>query len=157
MKSSFITLAFAAGLALAQLNGIDIPTCAQPAIQGYITGNEIAGCKQADYVCVCSNKDFLGNISCQLEKDCNKDDIAKTIKTAANLCNSFGVKTPDQLVCNKNAASSGSSSPTNTGSQQTSGTGTSTSATPTRTNAAAPAFGSAGGLLGAALALVAAF
>ncbi|EFY90934.1 CFEM domain protein, putative [Metarhizium acridum CQMa 102] len=166
MRSSFVTLAVAVGFAAAQLPQLDkIPRCAS-----YISGTNIAGCKPADIACVCGNKDFIGGISCCLQKDCSKADIDSTIIFAKQLCAASGVKTPEQLVCSSGSGSAsgsaatqtGSSSPTATGSQQNtsaasgSATAATTAATSTHTGAAAPAFRNPGGLLGAALAIVAA-
>lgn len=104
-------------------------------------------------------------MSCCLEKDCKKDDIQSTIKFASGICNASGVKTPTELVCNKNAASSGAStstaaSPTQNGTGTgTTGTATATTTTQTaaatKTNAAAPVHVNAGGVLGVVLAVAA--
>ncbi|GAB0137150.1 hypothetical protein EsDP_00005430 [Epichloe bromicola] len=163
MKSTFITLALATGFAAAQLNQLDkIPKCAYSCVTSYITGSDIAGCKPADIACVCSNKDFISGISCCLEKDCQKDDIQSTIKFASGICNASGIKTPTELVCNKNAASSGASTST-AASRTQNGTGTAAATTTTstqtptatKTNAAAPVYVNAGGVLGVVLAVAA--
>ncbi|QPG99496.1 hypothetical protein C2857_001927 [Epichloe festucae Fl1] len=158
-------MALAAGFAAAQLDQLDkIPKCAYSCITSHITGTDIAGCKPADIACVCNNKDFISSISCCLEKDCQKDDIQSTIKFASGICNASGVKTPTELVCNKNAASSGASTSTAASrTQNGSGTGTGTAtattstqtATATKTNAAAPVYVNAGGVLGVVLAVAA--
>ncbi|KAG6040715.1 hypothetical protein E4U41_007329 [Claviceps citrina] len=162
MRSNLIILAVASGFAAAQVPQLDkIPTCAYSCVSSYITGTNIAGCPPADIACVCSNKDFLGGISCCLQKDCSKGDIQATIEFAAGLCNASGVKTPTQLVCNKDAAppaasksasASGTGAATTASGSQTSSTGP---PTPTKTNAAAPVHANAGGVLGAVLAVAA--
>ncbi|KAG5999444.1 hypothetical protein E4U54_001847 [Claviceps lovelessii] len=151
MKSTLITLALASGFVAAQAPQLDkIPKCAYGCVTSYITGNNVAGCAPADIACVCSNKEFLGGISCCLEKDCNKDDIQSTIQFAASLCNASGVKTPSQLVCDKNSASTSAS--TTTASTTSSVTGT---PSPTKTSAAAPLNANAGGVLAAVVAVMA--
>jgi hypothetical protein len=141
-------------------------------VTAFISGTDIAGCKPADIACVCRNKDFIGGISCCLQKDCSKEDIESTISFANQLCAASGVDTPKQLVCSSGSASSSSgatktssgSAAAATGSPQSTSapsgtvtTGTATvAATSTKTNAAVPAFANAGGILGAALAMVAA-
>ncbi|KAH0595921.1 hypothetical protein MHUMG1_06471 [Metarhizium humberi] len=169
MRSSFVTLAVAVSFAAAQQLG-EIPQCAQSCVSSYVTGTNIAGCKPADIGCICKNEAFIQGISCCLEKVCDQADIDKTINVATGLCAASGVDTPKQLVCSSGSASAsgsaatktGSSSPTASGSQQNtsapsgSATAATTAATSTHTGAAAPAFGNPGGLLGAALAIVAA-
>ncbi|OAQ72529.1 CFEM domain-containing protein [Pochonia chlamydosporia 170] len=174
MKSSFVTLAVAVGFAAAQLPQLDkIPKCAYSCVSSYISGTNIAGCKPADIACVCKNKDFIGGISCCLQKDCGKDDIAATISFANQICAASGVDTPKQLVCSTGSGASGSTatktdnSSTGTGAGATateqttnaptgSGTAATTAASSTKTGGAAPAYGNAGGILGAALAIAAA-
>ncbi|KAG6001818.1 hypothetical protein E4U21_003780 [Claviceps maximensis] len=161
MKSTLVILALATGLVAAQAPQLDkIPKCAYSCVSSYIVGSNIAGCAPADIACVCGNTSFLGDISCCLEKDCSKEDIQSTIQFASGLCNAAGVKTPTQLVCNKNAGSasasaSGSSTATPT-TPAASGTHTSTEApAASKTNAAAPLYVNAGGVLGAVAAVVA--
>ncbi|KAG6168631.1 hypothetical protein E4U51_002055 [Claviceps purpurea] len=164
MKSAVIALAVATGFVAAQVPQLDkIPKCAYSCVSSYITGTNIAGCAPADIACVCGNQEFLSGISCCLEKDCSKDDIKSTIDFAAGLCNASGVKTPKELICKKNAASSGASSssaaaaatatPTASGSQ-TSASGSEAPAA-SKTNAAAAPYANAGGVLGAVVAVVA--
>lgn len=163
MKSSFVALALATGFAAAQLDQLDkIPKCAYSCVTSYISGTDIAGCKPADIACVCSNKNFLSGISCCLEKDCNKDDIQSTIKFASGICNASGVKTPTELVCNKDSASSsGTAAPTATqsgsgaASSAASATSSGATAAASKTGAAVPLQANAGGLLGAVLAVAA--
>ncbi|KAG5941307.1 hypothetical protein E4U59_001822 [Claviceps monticola] len=163
MKSAVIALAVATGFVAAQVPQLDkIPKCAYSCVSSYITGTNIAGCAPADIACVCGNQEFLSGISCCLEKDCSKDDIKSTIDFAAGLCNASGVKTPKELICKNNAASSGASSssgaavaatPTASGSQ-TSASGSGAPAA-SKTNAAAAPYANAGGVLGAVVAVVA--
>ncbi|KAG6087289.1 hypothetical protein E4U30_007896 [Claviceps sp. LM220 group G6] len=166
MKSAVIALAVATGFVAAQAPQLDkIPKCAYSCVSSYITGTNIAGCAPADIACVCGNQEFLSGISCCLEKDCSKDDIKSTIDFAAGLCNASGVKTPKELICKKNAASSGASSSSSSGSaavaatptasgSQTSASGSGAPAA-SKTNAAAAPYANAGGVLGAVVAVVA--
>ncbi|KAG5980087.1 hypothetical protein E4U55_004400 [Claviceps digitariae] len=159
MKSTLITLALATGFVAAQAPQLDkIPKCAYSCVSSFITGSNIAGCAPADIACVCSNKEFLSNISCCLQKDCSKDDIQSTIQFAAGLCNASGVQTPTELVCNKNPGSTtgpSSSSGTATPTSQTGSASSTSSDAASKTNAAAPVYANAGGVLGAVVAVVA--
>ncbi|KHN99953.1 Extracellular membrane protein, CFEM domain protein [Metarhizium album ARSEF 1941] len=159
MKSSFIILAAAAAFAAAQLDQLDkIPQCAQPCVSSAIDGTNIAGCKAADIRCVCGNKDFIAGISCCLQKSCSPSEIESTINFANKLCAASGVDTPKQLVCPSGSGSPSGATQTKNTSPTGSGTAATATAAATHTGgaAAAPTFGNAVGLVGAALAFAAA-
>ncbi|KAL7786222.1 hypothetical protein V8C37DRAFT_392934 [Trichoderma ceciliae] len=178
MKSSVLSLVFVAALAAAQ-DGI--PSCATGCITKFTTGTSIAGCQQLDVGCICKNADFINDIACCLSSACDKAGQDQAVDYAKQICSSSGVSTPDQVVCKENsssqsetAASDTSASPATTGSSSTpatsdsaskttattgssatTGSQTGSSATSTSSNVAAP-LASAGSLVGAAIAMLAA-
>ncbi|PNY29141.1 Uncharacterized protein TCAP_00941 [Tolypocladium capitatum] len=168
MKSALV-MALAASLVAAQDPLGSIPACARDCVAQFVTGSGIAGCKAADIACVCKNKDFLGSIACCLAKVCSQDDQNKTVQYATQLCNASGVQVPSKVVCSSSASPSGSATGSATGSASGSAsgsatstaapkaTGTATGASPasSSTGAAVPVVGSAGGLAGAVLAMLA--
>ncbi|RFU73886.1 cfem domain-containing [Trichoderma arundinaceum] len=128
MKSSVLSLVFAAALAAAQ-DGI--PTCATGCVTKFTTGTSIAGCGQLDIECICKNADFLNGIACCLTSACDKDSQAQAVDYAKQICSAAGVSTPDQVVCNESSSSSSSSPSGSTTAPDTSSASTSTSGSET--------------------------
>ncbi|KAF5544081.1 CFEM domain-containing protein [Fusarium mexicanum] len=117
MKLSVFTSVLLAGLVAAQEK---LPKCAQPCVDEYTTGGGVAGCGQLDVKCICSNKSFLSGIACCLEDKCNASDQETAVKYAKQICSTAGVTNlPDQVTCDKSAASgsaSGTTTPTSSAS-----------------------------------------
>lgn len=91
--------------------------------------NGIGNCGR-DPKCICSDKSFIGEISCCLAKPggCNADDQKKAIVYASQLCSANGVSVPSEVVCNK-SGNNGTGTATGTGTTPASG-GASNTATP---------------------------
>ncbi|KAF4461917.1 cell wall [Fusarium albosuccineum] len=142
MKFYVFAYVLLAGFAAAQQE--KLPSCAQPCINKYTTGDGIAGCGQFDFKCICGNQDFLDGIACCLEDECDASGRAAAVKYAGQICSSAGVDVPDEVVC-KNTTSTGT--PT-----ASSGSAATTSAD----SGNGASRGSAVGLLGAAMAVLAA-
>ncbi|KAM0305547.1 hypothetical protein HYE67_008527 [Fusarium culmorum] len=114
MKLSVFTSVVLAGLVAAQQE--KLPKCAQPCVDQYTTGGGVAGCGQLDIKCICSNKNFLSGIACCLEKECDAQGKETAVKYAKQICATAGVTDlPDDVTCDKSAASSGTASGTATG------------------------------------------
>ncbi|KAM0564248.1 hypothetical protein ACHAPJ_000458 [Fusarium lateritium] len=114
MKLSVFTSVLLAGLVAAQQE--KLPTCAQPCVDQYTTGSGVAGCGQFDFKCICSNKSFLSGIACCLEKECDKAGRESAVKYAKQICSTAGVKDlPDEVTCDKSAASGSASSDASSG------------------------------------------
>nr|UQJ82181.1 secretory protein [Falciphora oryzae] len=114
MKTSAVLAALALAVATNAQTAGDLPKCAQDCANQFLL-NGIGNCGR-DPKCICSNKSFIGDISCCLAKPggCSADDQKKAIAYAAQLCQANGVTVPDQVVCNSNS---------NNGTAATSGAG----------------------------------
>ncbi|KAH6957652.1 hypothetical protein BKA56DRAFT_502641 [Ilyonectria sp. MPI-CAGE-AT-0026] len=180
MKSSIFSLALAAGLVAAQTG--KLPSCATSCITKYTTGDNIAGCGQLDIKCICSNADFLDGIACCLDAACDATGKSAAVEYAQQMCSTAGVTVPDEVVCKDSASSksesaskSASTSATESAASETASraaasdstastnaetTGTETAsatesvATATASTDAATGLSSAGGLLGAIMAML---
>ncbi|KAF4123917.1 CFEM domain [Geosmithia morbida] len=139
MKSSslFLSLAAAAGVAVAQLSSLsDLPSCAKPCASEYTTGGKVPGCSALDLGCICGKDDFVNGIACCLADACSVSDRDKAISVASDLCSSVGTDLPESVVCKNSTATSTITAP-------------STSATDDDDDSAAPRLLS-GGVIGAA-------
>jgi hypothetical protein len=111
MKLSVFTSVVLAGLVAAQQE--KLPKCAQPCVDQYTTGGGVAGCGQLDIKCICSNQNFLSGIACCLEEKCDTEGKDAAVKYAKQICSTAGVKDlPDDVKCDKSAASGSASSAT---------------------------------------------
>ncbi|KAF4962710.1 hypothetical protein FSARC_9271 [Fusarium sarcochroum] len=150
MKLSIFTSVVLAGLVAAQQE--KLPTCAQPCVDQYTTGKGVAGCGQFDFKCICSNKSFLSGIACCLEKECDKAGRESAVKYAKQICSTAGVKDlPDEVTCDKSAASGSASTPTSSASSSETSSADSSSSTDDSGNAASRG---AAGVLGVAAAML---
>ncbi|KAF7560858.1 hypothetical protein G7046_g3293 [Stylonectria norvegica] len=129
MKSSIFSLAVVAGLVAAQSG--KIPDCAVACVAKWTTGEQIAGCKQLDVKCICSNADFLSGIACCLDAACDAAGKEGAVKYAQGICGGQGVKVPDKVTCNSSASGSA------TGSSTSSATGSASDSTASATGTAA--------------------
>ncbi|KAF4981499.1 hypothetical protein FDECE_17686 [Fusarium decemcellulare] len=150
MKFHVFASVLLAGFAAAQQE--KLPSCAQPCVNKYTTGDGIAGCGQFQFKCICSNQDFLDGIACCLEDECDASGRAAAVKYAGQICSSAGVDVPDEVVC-KNTTSTGTATDTATGTPTASSGSAATTSADSGNGASR---GSAVGLLGAAMAVLAA-
>ncbi|KAK0392662.1 hypothetical protein NLU13_2157 [Sarocladium strictum] len=108
MKTTLITLAFAAGLVAAQQG---VPTCAQPCVGALTSGDSIGGCKALDVKCICEKGSLLDNLACCLEKSCDDAGKEAAVKYALQICGSAGVTNiPTAVVCKAGASSTAADS-----------------------------------------------
>ncbi|RGP70600.1 cell wall [Fusarium sporotrichioides] len=125
MKLSLFTSVVLAGLVAAQQE--KLPKCAQPCVDQYTTGGGVAGCGQLDIKCICSNQNFLSGIACCLEEKCDAEGKETAVKYAKQICATAGVTDlPDDVKCDKSAASgtasgsaTGATTPTSSDSTST--------------------------------------
>ncbi|KAI3395122.1 hypothetical protein diail_1737 [Diaporthe ilicicola] len=131
-----LSAAIFAGLTIAQFNGL--PTCAQNCASKFFSGGSYGGCG-TDPKCICSNQNFLGDVSCCLVGACSADDQASAITFAKQICSANGVDVPDQVTCSSTASgASATATGTSSGSSASAtATGSSASSTSTATTAAA--------------------
>ncbi|KAI9884727.1 MAG: hypothetical protein M1823_003471 [Watsoniomyces obsoletus] len=110
-----IASVFAGLLALASAqttpNLAGLPSCARACVG---TSVNVPGCQGLDIRCICSNRDFLNNISCCIQRSCSAEEQASTIRFASGLCATAGVNVPTEATCPSGSASA-SPSPTTTG------------------------------------------
>lgn len=123
MKSAIYSIVLVAGLAAAQSN--QIPSCATTCVSQYTSNSRIADCGQFDVKCICSNEEFLDGIACCLEDACDEEGRKAAVNYAKSICTSSGVTVPDEVVCK------GSGSSTSRSSTQSSTTGSAAVATNT--------------------------
>jgi hypothetical protein len=125
----------------------------------FTTGDLIAGCKQGDIACICSNKDFLDGIACCLVDDCDDASQKAAVDFARGLCTGAGVQVPNEIICKEGGSSSTSAAPsssTTDGSASSSPsateteTGAGSEATTSSPNAGSAATPFVGGIVGAA-------
>ncbi|KAG5664111.1 hypothetical protein KAF25_006696 [Fusarium avenaceum] len=152
MKLSLFTSVLLTGLVAAQQ--AKLPTCAQPCVDKYTTGGGVAGCGQLDIKCICSNKDFLSGIACCLEEKCDAEGRDTAVKYAKQICSSSGVTDlPDEVKCDKSAASGTATDKTTPTSSATSETSAASSSASDNQGNAASREGAAG-ILGVAMAML---
>ncbi|KAF4976291.1 hypothetical protein FZEAL_7007 [Fusarium zealandicum] len=127
MKSFIFPAALFAGLVAAQSE--QLPSCAQPCVTKFTTGDGIAGCSQLDIECICSNDGFLDEIACCLADACDAEGRADAVTFASQICSTAGVDVPDEVVCKAKSStrlstgsSTGSSTSTRTSTQTASST-----------------------------------
>ncbi|KAF5020823.1 hypothetical protein F66182_7146 [Fusarium sp. NRRL 66182] len=151
MKLSVFTSVLLAGLVAAQQERL--PTCAQPCVDQYTTGDGIAGCGQFDFRCICSNKSFLAGISCCLESACNAEQRETAVRYARQICSTAGVNDlPNEVTCDESAASGSASTPS--ASPSSSATSSADSSSSTDDSGSDASRGSAAGVLGIAMAML---
>ncbi|KAH7006013.1 hypothetical protein EDB82DRAFT_492222 [Fusarium venenatum] len=121
MKLSLFASVVLAGLVAAQQE--KLPKCAQPCVDQYTTGGGVAGCGQLDIKCICSNQNFLSGIACCLDEKCDTVGKETAVKYAKQICATAGVTDlPDDVKCDKSAASgtaTGATTPTSSDSSST--------------------------------------
>ncbi|KAH9985006.1 hypothetical protein F4779DRAFT_322384 [Xylariaceae sp. FL0662B] len=103
------------GLAVAA-DTSQLPKCAQSCVTKFTTGSNIGDCAQLDAKCICSDKDFLSDISCCIADVCSADEQAATIAFAVSFCRTQGVTDlPTTVTCASTASNTwGTSSATGT-------------------------------------------
>jgi len=126
MKYTLTAFAIISGV-LAQDPPTSLPVCAATCVTKFISGTEIAGCKQADIGCVCENTDFLDQIACCLVDVCNADEQKAAVAYAGSICEGAGVDVPDEVVCKGAASPSASSTETSSSGGDSTETGSSDS------------------------------
>ncbi|KLU88883.1 hypothetical protein MAPG_07864 [Magnaporthiopsis poae ATCC 64411] len=133
MKTSAVLAALALAVATNAQTAGDLPKCAQDCANQFLL-NGIGNCGR-DPKCICSNKSFIGDISCCISKPggCNAEDQKKAIVYAAQLCSANGVTVPSEVVCNQ-----GGNNGTGTGTGSATGTGASGGAATRRPKSWAP-------------------
>ncbi|KAK5628155.1 hypothetical protein RRF57_003870 [Xylaria bambusicola] len=134
----------------------NLPDCAKNCLAEYTTGDKIGDCARLDAKCICASDTFISGIACCLAGVCNADEQQQAVDFARSFCSTQGVTDlPQSVTCATASPSSSSLANTPTsGSATPTVTGTpSVAVTP---NAASPAkSGANAGLFGSVLAALA--
>ncbi|KOS16777.1 Cell wall protein 1 [Escovopsis weberi] len=152
--SALVSLAVAViGASAAVTDGL--PSCAKSCVNDYVgvgSTSIIAGCKALDVACICSNSNFISDLSCCLSDACGEADQKAAVEFAAQICSSAGVKTPNQVVCDKKPANATSTAGPTAGSGKPAANTTATGGSAKPTSGASSVLVGAGGVIGAAAA-----
>jgi len=87
MMKSFLVIIALLSLAAAQGAEDGLPQCAKLCVNSFTSGQDIGGCRQSDYACICSNPNFLSGIACCLAAPGSCDPADQTV--AVNYAHSF--------------------------------------------------------------------
>ncbi|KAL9586791.1 MAG: hypothetical protein Q9212_000677 [Teloschistes hypoglaucus] len=99
-----IWLATLAAICAGQGAGLgDLPDCAKPC-----AATLPANCG-LNVQCICTDKEWITNISCCVKGKCSESEQQKTIQVAQQICDTVKVTLPSAATCPGDAASTGSS------------------------------------------------
>lgn len=132
-------------------------------INKYVVNNSIAGCGALDYKCVCTNQQFLSDVSCCVFKGCTPDKQQGIIDFAHNICGPDATALPTKATCAPSAtgapntasgtAPAATSAPNTTAAPNSAASGASSSgaaaASTSSSKAGAAVVGAPAGVLGA--------
>jgi hypothetical protein len=128
-QSAAAVVALVVGLAAAQSDNNNVPSCAQDCISQYTSGgSQIGNCTGLDVACICRNSTFVQQVSCCVDDSCDdSNDRTSAIDYARGICSAAGVQISDSDVgCNANSGGNATTSTVTT-------TGTTSNATSTGT------------------------